>query len=223
MSSQNQFTEEELTLQRKTMVREQLLARGIGNKAVLSACEAVPRHRFIPEAYIARAYGDHPLPIGWGQTISQPYIVAYMIDRLSPGPNDRVLEIGTGSGYAAAVISRIASRVFTVERIEALAERASAVFIDLGYDNCVVRTADGTVGWPEEGPFDCILVSAGAPEIPDTLQNQLGPGGRMIIPVGGHTVQELILVTNEDGRMLQQQTVAVRFVPLIGSQGWREE
>lgn len=223
MSSQNQFTEEELTLQRKTMVREQLLARGIGNKAVLSACEAVPRHRFIPEAYTAQAYGDHPLPIGWGQTISQPYIVAYMIDRLSPGPNDRVLEIGTGSGYAAAVISRIASRVFTVERIEALAERASAVFIDLGYDNCVVRTADGTVGWPEEGPFDCILVSAGAPEIPDTLQNQLGPGGRMIIPVGGHTVQELILVTNEDGRMLQQQTVAVRFVPLIGSQGWREE
>ncbi len=209
--------------ERKRMVDTQLIARGIKNKAVLDSMFIVPRHRFIPAHLQDYAYDDGPLPIGEGQTISQPYVVALMAEALEPASTDRVLEIGTGSGYAAAVLSRMAFMVYTVERCEILAREAQSRFHTLKYDNIKVRIGDGTKGWPEEAPFDGIQVTAGAPEIPKSLFDQLRPGGRLVIPIGGMGYQELLCIKRHpDGSFTQINLGTVRFVPLIGEEGWSD-
>nr|NIP58339.1 protein-L-isoaspartate(D-aspartate) O-methyltransferase [Gemmatimonadota bacterium]NIR78740.1 protein-L-isoaspartate(D-aspartate) O-methyltransferase [Gemmatimonadota bacterium]NIT87379.1 protein-L-isoaspartate(D-aspartate) O-methyltransferase [Gemmatimonadota bacterium]NIU31229.1 protein-L-isoaspartate(D-aspartate) O-methyltransferase [Gemmatimonadota bacterium]NIU35944.1 protein-L-isoaspartate(D-aspartate) O-methyltransferase [Gemmatimonadota bacterium] len=206
------------------MVERQIEARGIEDRAVLAAMEAVPREAFVAPEVVAFAYYDTPLPIGEDQTISQPYIVAYMVEAAEVAPGDRVLEVGTGSGYAAAVLSRIADRVFTIERHPSLAEVARRRLGELGYDNVEVRVADGTLGWPEEGPFDAVVVSAGAPDrVPPALEEQLAPGGRLVIPLGAtREGQELVRVRrSDDGETLSLSRLApVRFVPLVGAAGW---
>jgi len=208
-----------LTRARQSMIRDQLVVPGrdIKNPKVLEAMEAVPRHRFVPENERERAYGDHPLPIGHGQTISQPFIVAFMTEVLDPQPGDRVLEIGTGSGYQAAVLSPLVAEVFTIEIVEPLGKRATAVLDELGYDNVTVRIGDGYQGWPEEAPFDAIIVTCAPDAIPDPLVDQLREGGRMIIPVGRqHATQHLILLEKRDGKVEQKSVMSVRFVPMTG-------
>ena len=208
-------------IERRQMVEEQIRARGVQDPRVLRAMLEVPRHRFVEEDLVSYAYEDRPLPIGADQTISQPYIVAFMIEALELGPSDRVLEIGTGSGYAAAVLSRIAAQVYSIEVIKSLADRAGQVITELGYANIHLRTGDGTRGWPEEAPFDGILVSAGAPVIPESLVSQLNPGGKLVIPVGNRIDQSLMRLTRTlDGNLIEEDLALVRFVPLIGEEGW---
>jgi protein-L-isoaspartate(D-aspartate) O-methyltransferase len=204
------------------MVEEQLIPRGIHDQATLEAMATVPRHLFVEDAMQARAYGDHPLPIGSGQTISQPYIVALMTQVLQLQGHERVLEIGTGSGYQAAVLSRICERVYTIERIDSLLGRARKIFDRLHYHNIVSRIDDGTIGWPDEAPFDAILVTAGGPKVPEPLVEQLGDPGRLVIPVGDQQVQELQLITKENGEISTRIIEQVRFVNLIGTHGWRD-
>lgn len=207
--------------ERFRMVEFQLAGRGIDDERLLEAFRTVPREDFLPKGLAEFAYHDTPLPIGEGQTISQPYIVALTIYALGLRGQERVLEIGTGSGYAAAVLSRVAKEVFTVERVEALAEEARLRLQRLGYDNVHVLCADGTLGWPENAPYDAIAVAAGGPEIPTALRSQLAPGGRMVIPVGSHESQSLVRVVREQGsRFTEEELTPVRFVPLIGAQGW---
>ena len=203
------------------MVEFQLARRGIDDERLLEAFRTVPREDFLPKGLAEFAYHDTPLPIAEGQTISQPYIVALTIYALGLRGRERVLEIGTGSGYAAAILSRVAKEVFTVERVEALAEEARLRLQHLGYDNVHVLCADGTLGWPEHAPYDAIAVAAGGPEIPTALRSQLAPGGRMVIPVGSHESQSLVRVVRETGsRFTEEELTPVRFVPLIGAQGW---
>lgn len=204
------------------MVQKQISARGVRSEAVLDAMRKVPRERFLPVGDGVFAYEDSPLPIGEGQTISQPFIVAYMAEGLDLAGGEKVLEIGTGCGYAAAVLAEIASQVYTIERIESLAEMARQSLAALGYENVHVRCSDGTLGWPEQSPFDGILVSAGAPDIPETLKRQLRIGGRLVIPVGyGQSYQQLVRVTRvEENEWTSDELIAVRFVPLIGKEGW---
>ena len=199
---------------RRTMVDEQLRSRGILDERVLAAMERVPRERFVPPHLVARAYDDGPLPIGEGQTISQPYIVAYMAEALRLAPQHRVLEIGTGSGYHAAVLGQLAREVYTVEIVPPLARAATALLKELGYANIRVREGDGYAGWPEAAPFDRILVTAAPEQVPQPLIDQLAAGGRMVIPVGrqGQTQWMTILEKRPDG-VTQQQTIAVQFVP----------
>jgi protein-L-isoaspartate(D-aspartate) O-methyltransferase len=209
-------------IHRQRMVEEQLVPRGISDPATLKAMAAVPRHLFVEDAMQARAYGDHPLPIGSGQTISQPYIVALMTQALGLQGHERVLEIGTGSGYQAAVLSRICERVYTIERIDSLLGRARRTFDRLHCHNIVSRIDDGTTGWPDEAPFDAILVTAGGPKIPHPLVEQLGDPGRMVIPVGGQEVQELQLLEKKNDEITIRTIEQVRFVSLIGSHGWQQ-
>jgi len=210
---------------RKEMVRRQIGARGVRDKKVLDAMQRTPRERFTPARLKKRAYEDTPLPIGAGQTISQPYMVAMMIEALRLEGGEKLLEIGAGSGYAAAVLAQIAGSVFALERIGSLARTAAAHLKETGHDNVFVRHDDGTLGWSEQAPFDAILVSAGAPDIPEALLRQLGVGGRMVIPVGASKqAQKLIRVTRTDERQYQREELGdVRFVPLIGAKGWCEE
>ncbi|TFG77873.1 MAG: protein-L-isoaspartate(D-aspartate) O-methyltransferase [Thermodesulfobacteriales bacterium] len=210
---------------RERMVAEQIFARGVRDKRVLDAMSKVNRKAFVPENVRNLAYEDRPLPIAAGQTISQPYIVAYMIEALVLKGGEKVLEIGAGSGYAAAVLAEIAGEVYTIERIDQLAEKAASNLIGEGYENVHILHADGTIGWRDESPFDAILVSAGAPEIPLALKQQLAIGGRMIIPVGADPkVQELIRITRVDENVYDREDLAdVRFVPLIGKEGWELE
>jgi protein-L-isoaspartate(D-aspartate) O-methyltransferase len=184
--------------------------------AVMTAMGKVPRHRFVPAGQEASAYDNRPLPIGEGQTISQPYIVALMTDLIEPKPTDAVLEVGTGSGYQAAVLAELVERVYTIEIVEPLGRRAAKLLADLGYRNVEARVGDGYAGWPGSGPFDAIVVTAAAPEVPRPLIDQLKPGGRMVIPVGGSgEVQQLLLVQKErDGSATTRQTLPVRFVPM---------
>jgi protein-L-isoaspartate(D-aspartate) O-methyltransferase len=214
----------ERTHERESMVERQLAARGIGDARVLDAFRTVPREVFVPEELSEFAYEDSPLPIPGKQTISQPYIVALTLQALELRGGERVLEIGTGSGYAAAVMSRIAAEVYTVERIPELAESARARLAALGYTNVHVLCGDGTLGWPEHAPYEAIAVAAGGPEVPNALVEQLTPGGRLVIPVGGEeTEQSLLRVTRESSGGLRRESLgAVRFVPLIGAQGWPE-
>ncbi|HXG79728.1 MAG TPA: protein-L-isoaspartate(D-aspartate) O-methyltransferase [Methyloceanibacter sp.] len=206
---------------REIMVRRHLLARGISDPLVLAAMGKVPREAFVPESLREFAYEDSALPIEAGQTISQPYIVARMIELLELKPTDRVLEVGAGSGYAAAVLSRIASKVYAIERHEELAKLAQARLQRLGYDNVEIICADGTLGYPQRSPFDAILVSAGGPRIPDALKRQLKVGGRLVIPVGRDIHQTLFLVRRTDGDNFEEEDHgAVAFVPLIGAEGW---
>jgi protein-L-isoaspartate(D-aspartate) O-methyltransferase len=207
---------------RREMVREQIAARGVTAPRVAAAMSEVAREDFVPAELIAFAYEDRPLPIGDGQTISQPYIVAVMIEALKLEGGDKVLEIGTGSGYVAALLSKIAAEVFTVERIEALATAAARRLADHGYANVHVLHADGTRGWSEHAPYDAILVSAGAPEVPRSLKEQLEIGGRLVIPVGDQThAQELMRLVRVSEHQYQEESLTyVRFVPLVGKEGW---
>jgi protein-L-isoaspartate(D-aspartate) O-methyltransferase len=205
---------------RERMVEEQMLRRGIETPAVLAGFRAVPREAFVPESLQEFAYEDGPLPIGAGQTISQPYIVALMIDAAEIPPCGRVLEVGTGSGYAAAVISRIAGEVFTVERHEALARSAAERIDRLGYGNVSVVCADGSGGLPDEAPFDAILVAAGSELVPEPLKCQLVIGGRLVVPIGGGDTQSLLCLTRTGERAWETRDLGgVRFVPLIGEHG----
>jgi protein-L-isoaspartate(D-aspartate) O-methyltransferase len=210
---------------RERMVRVQLAGRGIRDTALLRAMQEVPREAFVDEGFSASAYEDGPLPIGEGQTISQPYIVALMIEAAEISKNDRVLEVGAGSGYAAAVMSRIAREVYAIERHLPLVEEARERFEALGYDNIQLRAGDGTRGWPESAPFDAILVSASGPEVPTALKEQLAIGGRLILPVGQRawrqTLRKITRASETDYQ--EQQLGEVAFVPLIGEQGWAED
>lgn len=209
------------TRQREDMVRTQVARRGITDERVLDALRNVPRHRFVPEELAERAYGDFPLPIGYQQTISQPYIVAEMTQALALDPDDKVLEIGTGSGYQAAILAEIVREVYTVERIEPLFERARDLLLEeLGYDNIEMLLEDGTNGWEDSGPFDAIIVTAGAPRIPQPLVRQLAEGGRMIIPVGDEYIQELTKIVKDHDGIHQTKLGGCRFVKLVGKFGW---
>lgn len=207
---------------RDVMLREHLLGRDIRDQAVIRAMAAVPREAFVPEEMVDLAYEDYPLPIGEGQTISQPYIVAYMTEALELSATDRVLEIGTGSGYAAAVLSRIVATVYTVERIQTLARAARERLEQLGYVNILVHEGDGTLGWADHAPYDAIVVTAGAPEVPKPLLEQLALQGRLVIPVGPTPTLQLLVrvrrIAEHDFR--REELCGVRFVPLIGAAGW---
>lgn len=224
------MTEHRHAEERARMVERQLAARGIVDARVLEAFLAVPRERFVPEALIDRAYEDEPLPIGAEQTISQPYIVALTFEALQLQGGERVLEIGTGSGYAAAVMCQVAGQVLTIERLPELAERARDQLEQLGYANVHVRCGDGTLGWPEHAPYDAIAVAAGGPSPPPALLRQLAPGGRLVIPVGKDDAsQMLVRIVREvrDGPQgepcfREEPITRVRFVPLIGAQGWAD-
>jgi protein-L-isoaspartate(D-aspartate) O-methyltransferase len=207
---------------KERMVNEHLIARGIRDKAVIRAMREVPRELFLPPEMGRFAYDDGPLPIEAGQTISQPYIVAYMIEALELQGTERVLEIGTGSGYAAAVLSRCAAEVFTVERITSLAESARSRLQTLAFGNVMVHLGDGTLGWPEHAPYHGIVVTAGAPELPSALLSQLAPPGRLVIPVGPtQHLQNLVRVRRlGENDCRREELCPVRFVPLIGEQGW---
>lgn len=208
---------------RDEMVRKQIEARGVTDPKVLAAMRKVPRHLFVSEALRDQAYGDFPLPIGEQQTISQPYIVAEMTQALQPNENDRVLELGTGSGYQAAILSEIVFRVYTIERIHPLLIKARKLFDRLQYHNIVTRYSDGTSGWENESPFDAIVVTAGSPKIPDTLISQLAAGGRLVIPVGDQFSQELIKVYKDEHGIHKTNLGGCRFVKLVGEHGWREQ
>lgn len=203
--------------QREAMVRDQIAARGVGNARVIEAMLRVPRHLFVPETSRARAYGDHPLPIGRGQTISQPFIVAYMTEKLALEPGDKVLEVGTGSGYQSAVLACLTDRVFSVEIDETLAREAAGTLRKLGYGAVRVRHGDGFFGWPEEAPFDAIIVTAAPARIPPPLLEQLAEGGRLIIPLEKRPLsQTLTLVTKKNGRTAAREILDVLFVPMTG-------
>jgi len=214
----------EYAREREAMVDQHLKRRGISEQYILDAFLAVPREAFISDDHAHLAYGDHPLPIEAGQTISQPYIVALMIQAARIGPGDRVLEVGAGSGYAAAVISRIGAQVIAIERQHELVEVARERLRRLGYENVQIVEGDGTRGWPEEAPYDAILAAASGSHVPPALIAQLAPGGRLVMPVGDPGgVQELIKVTKqEDGILKQENLGGVRFVPLIGEEGWKD-
>ena len=209
--------------QREKMVRQQIAARGIKDPNVLAALGSVPRHLFVSEALRDQAYGDYPLPIGQQQTISQPYIVAEMTQALELDKDDRVLEIGTGSGYQAAILAEIVYRVYTIERIRSLYIQARNLLDELHYHNVVMRCSDGTAGWPGESPFDAIMVTAGAPDVPEKLVDQLAEGGRMVVPVGNQHAQDLIKLTKGKSGVHRSNLGGCRFVKLIGTHGWKEK
>jgi protein-L-isoaspartate(D-aspartate) O-methyltransferase len=208
----------EYRAERLRMVDSQIRARGVSDPRVLDAMESVPRHLFVPEGLRRGAYSDEPLPIGDGQTISQPYIVAYMTEALGLEGDERVLEVGTGSGYQAAVLARLAAEVFTVELIEGLAQKAQDILRSLGIGNVRFRVGDGSKGWPEEAPFDGIIVTAAAARVPAALEAQLGPSGTMVIPVG-IDYQELLLIRKTKKGLKRQPLLPVRFVPLVSPRG----
>jgi protein-L-isoaspartate(D-aspartate) O-methyltransferase len=211
----------DLRRSRERMVRDQIEARGVQHPDVLRAMRKVPRHLFVEEALIPQAYEDHPLPIGHGQTISQPYVVAWMTELLEVAPGHKVLEIGTGSGYQAAVLAELGADVFTVERVKPLYELARTRMDALHYRRVRLKLDDGTLGWPEEAPFDRILVAAGGPRIPTPLVAQLSETGRMVIPVGAsRRSQTLCLVRRENGRVIVRELGGVMFVDLVGTHGW---
>jgi protein-L-isoaspartate(D-aspartate) O-methyltransferase len=205
---------DDMTRKREEMVQRQIERRGIQSARVLEALRAVERHRFVPLDVEGEAYDDFPLGIGYGQTISQPYIVALMSEAIDPQPHQRVLEIGTGSGYQAAVLSLLVKAVYSIEIVEELGEAAAERLASLGYDNVRVRIGDGYQGWPEEAPFDAIVVTAAPPEVPQALVDQLADGGRMVIPVGTN-YQELLLIEKHGGVVTQRVITAVSFVPMV--------
>jgi protein-L-isoaspartate(D-aspartate) O-methyltransferase len=206
--------------QRARMVEDQLVSRGITDERVLAAMRAVPRHLFVGPGLEDSAYGDHALPIGEGQTISQPYMVALMTQELSLAGTEKVLEVGTGSGYQTAVLARLAERVFSIERVAALARRAGETLESLGVANVIVQVGDGTIGLSEFAPYDRIMVTAGAPEVPQSLLDQLGDPGIMVIPVGGQGFQELKVIRKRAGEVSVRDAGGCVFVPLLGREGW---
>lgn len=221
VSGELRAADTDFTAARRRMVEEQLAGpgRGLTNAQVLAAMRKVPRHEFVPASLRAQAYDDHPLPIGHGQTISQPFIVAFMTEKLEPKPTDKVLEIGTGSGYQAAVLAGLVNKIYTIEIVEPLARRAEADLKRLGYTNVMVRAGDGYKGWPEAAPFDAIIVTCAPDHVPQPLVNQLKEGGRMIIPVGPAGNQELFILQKKGGKVEQRAILPVRFVPMTGRKG----
>ena len=209
-------------LARERMVKNQLMARGIRDERVLQAMGKIPRHLFIQEALAGEAYNDHPVPIGEKQTISQPYIVALMTEALELKGSENTLEIGTGSGYQTAILAELSSRVYTIERIKSLLVKARKLLAKLGYNNILFKAFDGTLGWKEYAPFDAIMVTAGSPNVPEPLKEQLADNGRMIIPVGDRYTQELIKITRKGENFEQEGLGGCRFVNLIGVHGWKE-
>jgi protein-L-isoaspartate(D-aspartate) O-methyltransferase len=201
--------------QRQRMVEQQLKSRGIKDERVLAAMAKVPREKFIPADQRAEAYQDGPLPIGYEQTISQPYIVAFMTEQLQPKPDDRILEIGTGSGYQAAILAELVADVYTIEIVEPLAKTAEATLQRLGYKNVHLKVGDGYKGWPEEAPFDAIIVTCAPDKVPQPLIDQLKEGGRMVIPVGERFAQQLYLLEKKNGQLKESVTLPVRFVPML--------
>jgi len=206
--------------ERNRMVERQIEARGIQNPRVLAAMREIPRHIFIPPPYDRSAYEDSPLPIGNGQTISQPYIVALMTDLIRPEPNDNVLEIGTGCGYQAAILATLVKKVTSIERIPAVAELARSNLNALGISNVEIITSDGTLGYPENAPYNRIIITAATPSVPKPLIEQLAENGRLVAPVGGREIQELVVLSRCKGVISQEHHGGVRFVPLIGEHGW---
>lgn len=205
------------------MVSEQISARGIADKRVLEAFLKVPRHLFIPEAVQGSSYADYPVPIGECQTISQPYIVALMTETLRLKGNEKVLEVGTGSGYQAAILAELTGEVYSIERLEALKERAQKILAQLGYSNIRIRSGDGTMGWPEEAPFERIVVTAATPSIPRPLIEQLANGGKLVAPVGERSSQMLILAEKNNGRISETPVCGCVFVPLVGEYGFKNQ
>jgi len=211
------------TKAREQMVRQQITARGIRARRVLAAMRTVPRHLFVPEDLHHLAYYDSPLSIGLGQTISQPYIVALMTEALELKEHENVLEIGTGSGYQAAILGQLVKHVYTVERIQELATRAQDLFRQLCYDNISVRVDDGTKGWPEHAPYQAVIITAASPDVPKPLTEQLAEGGRLVGPIGGSWTQSLIQIHKQGGDLNSRELTTVAFVPLIGEYGWSEK
>jgi len=210
----------DFAVRRRRMVEDQIAARGIRDQRLLAAMKDIPRHLFMEQALWRRAYEDHPLPIGGGQTISQPFIVALMTDALGLTGREKVLEIGTGSGYQTAILAKLADWVFSVERLPELSRKAQLVLEELKIFNVNLVVGDGTKGWPGEAPYDAIMVTAGAPELPQPLVEQLTEGGRLVVPVGQRGVQNLLRLTRRDGRIIQEDLGGCRFVDLIGEHGW---
>lgn len=204
------------------MVKDQLVPRGIKDPGVLKAMGKIPRHLFVEEALVGEAYNDHPLPIGQQQTISQPYIVALMTQALELTGEEKTLEIGTGSGYQTAILAELSKKVYTIERIRSLMEKARRLLYELGYTNVLFSAFDGTLGWKAHEPYDAIMVTAGAPRAPEPLCEQLAEGGRMIIPIGDKFSQELIKIVRDKDRFRQKNLGGCRFVDLIGIHGWKE-
>lgn len=215
------FPADTFVAERQAMVATQLRKRDITDERVLQAMERVPRHLFVPEPLQSHAYEDNPVPVGEGQTVSQPYIVAYMLQVLDILPEHRVLEVGTGTGYQAALLAQLARDVYTIERVPALGALARNILTDLGIDNVKVILGDGTLGHSDQAPYDRIIVAAAAPAVPTSLFDQLAEGGRMIIPVGATELQDLKLVRKENGQQLTTQLAGCRFVPLLGAQGFK--
>jgi len=216
------MTEDQFAALRDRMVDQQIRARGVADPRVLAALRQVPRHLFIPQHVWDQAYNDYPLPIGADQTISQPYIVALMTEILEVKETDRILELGTGSGYQAAILAELAAQVFSIDRMGDLASRAKTMLDSLGYNNVQIRVGDGTLGWPEEMPFDGIIVTAGAPKVPRPLTEQLALGGRLVIPVGDVWSQTLTCVRKTESGLKFEYHGGCRFVRLIGKYGWPE-
>lgn len=212
--------ERDYFLDRGNMVTRQLVGRGISDQDVLDAMGNVPRELFVPEEYRCDAYGDCPLPIGYGQTISQPYVVALMVELLDCKSDSRVLDVGSGSGYQTAILSRLAGEVFAIERDSRLAERAESLLRDLGADNVVFTTGDGSLGWPEKSPFDRIICGAAVPEIPPAWIEQLADGGKIVAPVGGWLSQRIVVLEKQGHEITHRDSCAVRFVKLFGEQGF---
>lgn len=213
----------EFAADRERMVKSQVAMRGVTNERVLTAMRKVPREQFVPEKMRARSYTDRPLPIGYDQTISQPYIVAFMTEKLELKPTDRVLEIGTGSGYQAAILGELAAEVYSIEIIEPLGKGAEETLKRLGYKNVHVKIGDGYKGWPEHAPFDAVIVTCAPDHVPQPLAEQLRDGGRIIIPVGKAGAQELFLLEKKDGKLRQRAVLPVRFVPMTGEAGQPRE
>ena len=208
--------------ERGRMVEEQIVGRGVKDTRVLAAMRKIPRHEFLPEAIRGVAYADQALPIGEGQTMSQPYMVALMTELLGLKGPERVLEIGTGSGYQAAVLAELCEKVYTVERVKMLAAQARVVLDRLGYKNVAIKVYDGTYGWKETAPFDAIVVTAGSPDVPSALVDQLKDGGRLVIPVGERHSQQLVRMMKTSRGIVTEKSVPCIFVPLIGAHGWKE-
>jgi len=208
--------------ERSRMVEEQIMGRGVKDARVLAAMRKIPRHEFLPEAIRGVAYADQALPIGEGQTMSQPYMVALMTELLDLKATERVLEIGTGSGYQAAVLAELCEKVYTVERVKTLAAQARVVLDRLGYKNVAIKVYDGTYGWKEMAPFDAVIVTAGSPDVPSALVDQLRDGGRLVIPVGERYAQQLLKIVRKAEGTVTEKSIPCVFVPLIGAHGWKE-